>query len=153
MIRNLHRLDTHRDGFKVPDMQNSVVEANVAKYSKRPDYLQRMADRSQKYLYHIIEEVDARGMPTEIALLPFVESAFVTNAKSRVKAAGLWQFMPATGRDYSLDQTMWLDKRYDVLQSTSAALTYLQRLYDEFGSWPACAGCLQLGRRQPAPRD
>ena len=106
-----------RDGFKVPDMQNSVVEANVAKYSKRPDYLQRMADRSQKYLYHIIEEVDARGMPTEIALLPFVESAFVTNAKSRVKAAGLWQFMPATGRDYSLDQTMWLDKRYDVLKA------------------------------------
>lgn len=134
-----------RDGFKVPDMQNSVVEANVAKYSKRPDYLQRMADRSQKYLYHIIEEVDARGMPTEIALLPFVESAFVTNAKSRVKAAGLWQFMPATGRDYSLDQTMWLDKRYDVLQSTSAALTYLQRLYDEFGSWPLALAAYNWG--------
>lgn len=134
-----------RDGFKVPAMQNSVVEANVAKYSKRPDYLQRMADRSQKYLYHIIEEVDARGMPTEIALLPFVESAFVTNAKSRVKAAGLWQFMPATGRDYSLDQTMWLDKRYDVLQSTSAALTYLQRLYDEFGSWPLALAAYNWG--------
>ena len=134
-----------RDGFKVPDMQNSVVEANVAKYSKRPDYLQRMADRSQKYLYHIIEEVDARGMPTEIALLPFVESAFVPNAKSRVTAAGLWQFMPATGKDYSLDQTMWLDKRYDVLQSTSAALTYLQRLYDEFGSWPLALAAYNWG--------
>ena len=80
-----------RDGFKIPNMENSVVDENLAKYSKRPDYLQRMANRSQKYLYHIIEEVTARGMPTEIALLPFVESAFVTNAKSRVKAAGLWQ--------------------------------------------------------------
>ena len=79
-----------RDGFKIPNMENSVVDENLAKYSKRPDYLQRMANRSQKYLYHIIEEVTARGMPTEIALLPFVESAFVTNAKSRVKAAGLW---------------------------------------------------------------
>ena len=90
-------------------MENSVVDENLAKYSKRPDYLQRMANRSQKYLYHIIEEVTARGMPTEIALLPFVESAFVTNAKSRVKAAGLWQFMPATGKHYELDQTMWKD--------------------------------------------
>ena len=125
-----------RDGFKIPNMENSVVDENLAKYSKRPDYLQRMANRSQKYLYHIIEEVTTRGMPTEIALLPFVESAFVTNAKSRVKAAGLWQFMPATGKHYELDQTMWKDERYDVLQSTSAALTYLQRLHDEFNDWP-----------------
>ena len=125
-----------RDGFKIPNMENSVVDENLAKYSKRPDYLQRMANRSQKYLYHIIEEVTARGMPTEIALLPFVESAFVTNAKSRVKAAGLWQFMPATGKHYELDQTMWKDERYDVLQSTSAALTELQRLNDEINDRP-----------------
>lgn len=134
-----------RDGFKIPDMKNSVVEENQAKYSKRPDYLQRMANRSQKYLYHIIEEVTARGMPTEIALLPFVESAFVTNAKSRVKAAGLWQFMPATGKHFELDQTMWKDERYDVLQSTSAALTYLQRLYDEFGDWPLAFAAYNWG--------
>lgn len=106
-----------RDGFKIPNMENSVVDENLAKYSKRPDYLQRMANRSQKYLYHIIEEVTTRGMPTEIALLPFVESAFVTNAKSRVKAAGLWQFMPATGKHYELDQTMWKDERYDVYRA------------------------------------
>lgn len=134
-----------RDGFKIPDMKNSVVEENQAKYSKRPDYLQRMANRSQKYLYHIIEEVTSRGMPTEIALLPFVESAFVTNAKSRVKAAGLWQFMPATGKHFELDQTMWKDERYDVLQSTSAALTYLQRLYDEFGDWPLAFAAYNWG--------
>ena len=134
-----------RDGFKIPNMENSVVDENLAKYSKRPDYLQRMANRSQKYLYHIIEEVTARGMPTEIALLPFVESAFVTNAKSRVKAAGLWQFMPATGKHYELDQTMWKDERYDVLQSTSAALTYLQRLHDEFDDWPLAFAAYNWG--------
>lgn len=134
-----------RDGFKIPNMENSVVDENLAKYSKRPDYLQRMANRSQKYLYHIIEEVTARGMPTEIALLPFVESAFVTNAKSRVKAAGLWQFMPATGKYYELDQTMWKDERYDVLQSTAAALTYLQRLHDEFDDWPLAFAAYNWG--------
>lgn len=134
-----------RDGFKIPNMENSVVDENLAKYSKRPDYLQRMANRSQKYLYHIIEEVTARGMPTEIALLPFVESAFVTNAKSRVKAAGLWQFMPATGKHYELDQTMWKDERYDVLQSTATALTYLQRLHDEFDDWPLAFAAYNWG--------
>ena len=134
-----------RDGFKIPNMENSVVDESLAKYSKRPDYLQRMANRSQKYLYHIIEEVTARGMPTEIALLPFVESAFVTNAKSRVKAAGLWQFMPATGKHYELDQTMWKDERYDVLQSTAAALTYLQRLHDEFDDWPLAFAAYNWG--------
>ena len=134
-----------RDGFKIPNMENSVVDENLAKYSKRPDYLQRMANRSQKYLYHIIEEVTARGMPTEIALLPFVESAFVTNAKSRVKAAGLWQFMPATGKHYELDQTMWKDERYDVLQSTAAALTDLQRLHDEFDDWPLAFAAYNWG--------
>ena len=134
-----------RDGFKIPNMENSVVDENLAKYSKRPDYLQRMANRSQKYLYHIIEEVTARGMPTEIALLPFVESAFVTNAKSRVKAVGLWQFMPATGKQYELDQTMWKDERYDVLQSTAAALTYLQRLHDEFDDWPLAFAAYNWG--------
>lgn len=134
-----------RDGFKIPNMENSVVDENLAKYSKLPDYLQRMANRSQKYLYHIIEEVTTRGMPTEIALLPFVESAFVTNAKSRVKAAGLWQFMPATGKHYELDQTMWKDERYDVLQSTSAALTYLQRLHDEFNDWPLAFAAYNWG--------
>ena len=134
-----------RDGFKIPNMENSVVDENLAKYSKRPDYLQRMANRSQKYLYHIIEEVTARGMPTEIALLPFVESAFVTNAKSRVKAAGLWQFMPATGKHYELDQTMWKDERYDVLQSTAAALTYLLRLHDEFDDWPLAFAAYNWG--------
>ena len=134
-----------RDGFKIPNMENSVVDENLAKYSKRPDYLQRMANRSQKYLYHIIEEVTARGMPTEIALLPFVESAFVTNAKSLVKAAGLWQFMPATGKHYELDQTMWKDERYDVLQSTAAALTYLQRLHDEFDDWPLAFAAYNWG--------
>ncbi len=124
-----------REGFAIPDMENSVVDENIANYSKRTDYLQRMAQRSAYYLYYILEEVEERKMPTELALLPFVESAFVTNAKSRAKAAGLWQFIPSTGRLFNLDQTLWKDERYDVLQSTSAALNYLQKLYDEFGDW------------------
>ena len=134
-----------RDGFKIPNMDNPVVKENLQKYLKRPDYIHRMANRSSQYLYHIIEEVDARGMPTEIALLPFVESAFVSNAKSRAKAAGLWQFMPATGRHYDLDQSLWKDERYDVLESTGAALTYLQRLYDEFGDWQLALAAYNWG--------
>lgn len=134
-----------RDGFKIPDMQNAVVQENLQKYLKRKDYINRMANRSSQYLYHIIEEVDARGMPTEIALLPFVESAFVTNAKSRAKAAGLWQFMPATGKHFDLDQSLWKDERYDVLESTAAALTYLQRLYDEFGDWQLALAAYNWG--------
>ena len=134
-----------RDGFKIPDMDNQVVRDNLQRYLKRPDYIHRMANRSSQYLYHIIEEVDARGMPTEIALLPFVESAFVSNAKSRAKAAGLWQFMPATGRHYDLDQSLWKDERYDVLESTGAALTYLQRLYDEFGDWQLALAAYNWG--------
>lgn len=134
-----------RNGFKIPEMDNEVVDRNMASYARRSDYLQRMADRSQKYLYHIIEEVEERGMPTEIALLPFVESAFVTDAKSRVKAAGLWQFMPATGKDFDLQQNMWKDSRYDVLQSTFAALTFLQQLYDEFQDWPLALAAYNWG--------
>ncbi len=134
-----------RDGFKIPDMDNAVVKENLRKYLARPDYINRMANRSSNYLYHIIEEVDNRKMPTELALLPFVESAFVTNAKSRAKAAGLWQFMPATGKHYDLDQTLWKDERYDILESTSAALTYLQRLYDEFGDWQLALAAYNWG--------
>ncbi|MCD8339559.1 MAG: transglycosylase SLT domain-containing protein [Burkholderiales bacterium] len=127
-----HRI---RDGFGVPDMDNEVVDEQIAFYKSKPDYLQRMANRSAFYLYHIIEEVQAQNMPTEIALLPFVESAFVTKAKSRVKAAGLWQFMPSTGKIFSLDQNLWKDERNDVLQSTTAAMKYLKKLYAEFGDW------------------
>jgi membrane-bound lytic murein transglycosylase D len=104
-------------------------------YATRPDYIQRMTDRSRKYLFHIVEELERRNMPTELALLPFIESAFNPQAVSSARAAGMWQFMPATGRDYDLKQNIFRDDRRDVLASTRAALDYLQRLYGMFGDW------------------
>jgi membrane-bound lytic murein transglycosylase D len=94
-----------------------------------------MTTRGSRYLFYIVEELEARGMPTELALLPFIESAFNPQAISSAKASGMWQFMPATGRDYALTQNIFRDDRRDVLASTRAALDYLQRLYAQFGDW------------------
>jgi hypothetical protein len=102
---------------------------------QRPDYIQRMTERSSKYLFHIVEELERRGMPTELALLPFIESAFNPQAVSSAKAAGMWQFMPATGTYFDLKQNVFRDDRRDVLASTRAALDYLQKLYNMFGDW------------------
>lgn len=124
-----------RRGFQVPDLQDDYVETNLEWYVARPDYVNRMTDRSKKYLYHIVEQLEARHMPTELALLPFVESAYNPQALSVAKAAGMWQFVPGTGRTYNLRQNMWQDERRDVLASTSAALDYLSRLHDMFGDW------------------
>ncbi|MFC0573182.1 transglycosylase SLT domain-containing protein [Paraburkholderia solisilvae] len=124
-----------RRGFQMPDLQSDLVDMQVNWYVQRPDYVQRMTERSQKYLYHIVEELEARHMPTELALLPFIESAYNPQALSVAKAAGMWQFVPGTGRTYNLKQNMWQDERRDVLASTSAALDYLSRLHDMFGDW------------------
>ncbi|MFM0322901.1 transglycosylase SLT domain-containing protein [Caballeronia glebae] len=124
-----------RGGFQIPDLQSDLVDMQVNWYAQRPDYVERMTTRSQKYLYHIVEELEQRHMPTELALLPFIESAYSPQALSVAKAAGMWQFMPGTGRDYKLKQNMWQDERRDVLASTSAALDYLSRLHDMFGDW------------------
>jgi membrane-bound lytic murein transglycosylase D len=124
-----------RRGFQIPDLQSDLVDMQVSWYAQRPDYVERMTGRSQKYLYHIVEELEQRHMPTELALLPFIESAYNPQALSVAKAAGMWQFVPGTGRDYNLKQNMWQDERRDVLASTSAALDYLSRLHDMFGDW------------------
>ncbi|MFC0398584.1 transglycosylase SLT domain-containing protein [Paraburkholderia rhizosphaerae] len=124
-----------RRGFQMPDLQSDLVDMQVNWYVQRPDYVQRMTERSQKYLYHIVEELEARHMPTELALLPFIESAYNPQALSVAKAAGMWQFVPGTGRTYNLKQNMWQDERRDVLASTSAALDYLSKLHDMFGDW------------------
>ncbi len=124
-----------RDGFEMEPMNTPLEIEQVRWLSARPDYVHRSMARSSRYLFYIVQEVNARNMPTEIALLPFVESAFVTNAKSSAKAMGLWQFMPATGKDFRLTQNVFRDERRDVLQSTDAALDYLQRLHKQFGSW------------------
>jgi membrane-bound lytic murein transglycosylase D len=124
-----------RRGFAMPDLQNELVSDRERWYADRPDYIERMAQRSSKYLYHIVEEIEQRGMPTELALLPFVESAFNPQAVSSAKASGMWQFMPATGRDFDLKQNVFRDDRRDIQASTRAALDYLQRLHDQFGDW------------------
>ncbi|WP_153100853.1 transglycosylase SLT domain-containing protein [Paraburkholderia hayleyella] len=124
-----------RRGFQMPDLRSDLVDMQVTWYAQRPEYVQRMTERSQKYLYHIVEELEARHMPTELALLPFIESAYNPQALSVAKAAGMWQFIPGTGRSYKLKQNMWQDERRDVLASTSAALDYLSRLHDMFGDW------------------
>jgi membrane-bound lytic murein transglycosylase D len=124
-----------RGGFAIPDLDNDLVRQSERWYATRPDYVQRMTDRGSRYLFYIVEEVDRRGLPMELALLPFIESAFNPQAMSHAKASGMWQFMPATGRDFDLQQNMFRDDRRDVLASTRAALDYLTRLFGMFGDW------------------
>jgi membrane-bound lytic murein transglycosylase D len=124
-----------RRGFAMPDLQDEFVTNREQWYATRPDYIARMTDRSKKYLYHVVEELEARKMPTELALLPFIESAFNPQAVSTAKAAGMWQFIPSTGKFFSLKQNMFRDDRRDVQASTRAALDYLQKLYGMFGDW------------------
>lgn len=124
-----------RRGFAMPGLESDLVHDREQWYASRPDYLQRMTDRSSKYLFHIVEELELRDMPTELALLPFIESAFNPQAVSSAKAAGMWQFMPATGKYFELRQNVFRDDRRDVLASTRAALDYLQKLYGMFGDW------------------
>ena len=127
--------DRIRKGFAMPDLQDPLVVDREQWYSSRPDYIQRMTERSSKYLFHIVEELERRQMPTELALLPFIESAFNPQAVSSAKAAGMWQFMPATGIYFDLKQNAFRDDRRDVLASTRAALDYLQKLHRMFGDW------------------
>ena len=124
-----------RRGFGMPDLQVDLVHDREQWYAQRPDYIHRMTERSSKYLYHIVEEIERRGMPTELALLPFIESAFNPQAVSSARASGMWQFMPRTGKDFDLKQNAFRDDRRDVLASTRAALDYLQKLHGMFGDW------------------
>ena len=135
-----------RKGFAIPDLvDNQLVINQTVWYSSRPDYIGRTTKRASLYLYHVVEELEKRGMPTELALLPFIESAFNPQAYSTAKAAGMWQFIPSTGRDFNLKQNMFKDERRSVLASTDAALTYLQRLYGMFGDWQLALAAYNWG--------
>jgi membrane-bound lytic murein transglycosylase D len=124
-----------RHGFAMTNLDDDLTLHYQQWYQNRPDALRRMVERSRPYLHHIVEELEARGMPTEIALLPMVESSFNPMAYSRSHASGLWQFIPATGKRFNLEQTWWQDQRRDVVASTDAAIEYLQTIYEMHGDW------------------
>ncbi len=124
-----------RRGFGMANLDSPLVQQQQAWYLARPDYLRRVVERSRRYMHHIVEELERRGMPTELALLPIVESAYNPMAYSRAHASGMWQFIPSTGKSYQLDQNWWMDQRRDIIASTSAALEYLQSIYEMHGDW------------------
>jgi membrane-bound lytic murein transglycosylase D len=124
--------DRMRAGFKLDDIDSPRIDQQLAFYANNPQYLERVFGRAGLYLHHIVQEIEARGMPLELALLPVVESAFEPYAQSWVRANGLWQFMPGTGERFGLKQDWWYDGRRDVIASTRAALDYLQYMHDEF---------------------
>jgi membrane-bound lytic murein transglycosylase D len=134
-----------RRGFAMPNLEGDLVVDREQWYATRPDYILRMTERSKKYLFHIVEELERRDMPTELALLPYIESAFNPQAVSSAKAAGMWQFMPATGNYFELRQNVFRDDRRDVLASTRAALDYLQKLYGMFGDWQLALAAYNWG--------
>ncbi|MDR2092874.1 MAG: transglycosylase SLT domain-containing protein [Azoarcus sp.] len=127
--------DRIRRGFRMPDLGGRRVHDLQSSYLKRPEYLDRMFNRGARYLYYIVAEIERRGLPTELALLPMVESSFNPHAYSRARASGLWQFIPSTGQNYNLTQNRWIDERRDVVASTNAALDYLEDIYDRHGDW------------------
>ncbi|MFO1402805.1 MAG: LysM peptidoglycan-binding domain-containing protein [Steroidobacteraceae bacterium] len=125
--------DRMRRGFALADVDQPAIDRELNWYANNPDYLERTFGRSELYLHYIVTELEKRGMPLELALLPVVESAFEPYAYSRARAAGLWQFIPGTGKLYGLKQDWWYDGRRDVVESTRAALDYLQAMHDDFG--------------------
>jgi len=138
--------DRMRAGFAFDEVQEPAIDQQLAWFQHNPDYLERVFQRGQRYMYHIITEVEARGMPLEFALLPVVESAYEPFAYSVGRAAGLWQFIPATGVRFGLKQDWWYDGRRDVIESTRAALDYLQALHDQFGGdWLLAIAAYNVG--------
>jgi membrane-bound lytic murein transglycosylase D len=138
--------DRMRAGFKIDDVEVRAVDVQTNWYANHPDYLERAFGRAELYMYHIVTEIEARGMPLELALLPVVESAFEPFAYSRARASGLWQFIPGTGTRFGLKQNWWYDGRRDVVESTRAALDYLQFLHDEFdGDWLLAVAAYNCG--------
>jgi membrane-bound lytic murein transglycosylase D len=124
-----------RNGFAMAELDSTEVRYNEDFYASHPKSLEYIIERSKRYLFHIVEEVERRGMPAEIALLPIIESAFDPMAYSTRQAAGIWQLIPSTGRTYGLKQNWWYDGRRDIVAATRAALDYLQKLHAMFGEW------------------
>lgn len=138
-------LNRIRGGFGMGELDSDLVKRQEAYYANRPEYVKRIVDRGSRYLYYIVSEVERRGMPTEIALLPMIESAFNPRAESPAAASGIWQFIPSTGKRYGLERTWWYDGRRDVVAATGAALDYLQTLHDMFGDWQLALAAYNWG--------
>lgn len=134
-----------RNGFGMQPTTNPRVGTQLNWYTHRPDYLSRMVERSKRYLHYIVSQVEKRDMPSEIALLPMVESAYNPMAYSTSHAAGIWQFIPETGKSFGLRQTTYYDGRRDIIAATNAALDYLGRLHTEFGSWELALAAYNCG--------
>lgn len=134
-----------QNGYAIPDSTSSLIAKHENWYSSRPDYVKRMVERSQRYLFHVVEEVEKRGMPTEIALLPMIESAYNPKAYSTSRASGIWQFIPSTGKHFGLKQNWWVDNRRNITFATDAALTYLQKLHGMFGAWDLALAAYNAG--------
>jgi membrane-bound lytic murein transglycosylase D len=139
-----------RRGFAMPDIRSPLVDERTRWYVANQDYLQRVFERSRRYLFHIVEQLEKRNLPTELALVPMFESAFNPMAYSRSHASGLWQFIPGTGKRYDLQQNMWYDGRRDVVASTNAALDYLQDLYEMHGHWHLALASYNWGENNVA---
>ena len=138
--------DRMRAGFAFDEVQEPAIDMQLNWFKHNPEYLERVFQRAQRYMYHIVTEVEARGMPLEFALLPVVESAYEPFAYSSSRAAGLWQFIPDTGRRFGLKQDWWYDGRRDVIESTRAAFDYLQALHDQFdGDWLLAIAAYNVG--------
>src|SRR5271166_1928322 len=138
--------DRLRAGFALDEVQEPAIDQQLAWFEHNPDYLERVFQRGQRYLYHVVTETEARGMPLEFALLPVVESAYEPFAYSVSRAAGMWQFIPGTGTRFGLKQNWWYDGRRDVIESTRAALDYLQALHDQFdGDWLLAIAAYNVG--------
>ncbi len=134
-----------RNGFGLAELNDPLVQENEQWYENRPDYTRRMLERSTRYLHYIVQQVEKRGMPMEIALLPMIESAYNPNAYSRSHASGIWQFIPSTGKHFGLEQSWWYDGRRDIVAATNAALDYLERLYSMFGDWELALAAYNWG--------
>jgi membrane-bound lytic murein transglycosylase D len=138
--------DRIRAGYNMAPLDSPLVARHERWFASNPTYIERMVKRASLYLYHIVEEVDKRDIPMEIALLPAIESAYKAHAYSRARASGLWQFIPSTGRLYGLDQNWWYDGRRDVMAATDAALNYLQKLEKDFdGNWHLALAAYNAG--------
>jgi len=134
-----------RSGFAMRELNSTLVAKHEKWYADRPDYVARMTERARLYLYYITDEVERRGMPSEIALLPMIESAFNPGAYSTSRASGIWQFMPSTGKKFGMQQNWWYDGRRDVISATNGALDYLQKLHDMFGDWDLALAAYNCG--------